>query len=348
MMDADLVAVRQTVSARTAGSTEESLARAWHTITRRQAPRRRVPRLLVPVAAAVAALALGTAVMLGGGDRGVNPAELLAFPRIDDPSEIRFPIDEYDFTTEGYVNYQEAIAILAAECMARFGVEVSVVDLNPGPLPDFHQSTHTRLYGVFDREIAAEWGYGVPPHWGEVWPYGVGESGRDLTEAEWFLYVGRSQPEYANRALPEDQNGDPLPEDGCQGEADRTISGGLPDPDLAVTNNDSHAVAYRDERVEAAEEAWSDCMRARGFDYDSVSEPGDRQWPEPAGEAEIATALADVDCKVETNLVGVWVGVESEYQERFIRDNWDALQELKHWLETVYRNSEQVLADADR
>lgn len=350
MMDADLAAVRETVSARTAGSTEESLARTWITITHRQAPRRRPARGLVPVAAAaaVAALTVGSIALLGGGDDGVDPAELLAFPRIDDPSEIVFPIDEYDFTTEDYANYQEARAVLAAECLARFGVEVTTTDLNPGPLPDFHESTHTRLYGVFDREIAAEWGYGVPPDWGNVWPHGTGQSGRDLTEAERFLLVGRTEPAYMDRALPEDEHGDRLPENGCFGEADRTLSGGLPDPDFTVTNNDSHAVAGDDRRVRAATEAWSDCMRRHGFDYESVGQPQDRQWPEPAGDEEITTALADVDCKVETNLVGIWVGVESEIQERFIRDNWAELQQLRRWLDTVYRNSEQVLADADR
>jgi hypothetical protein len=350
MSDADLAAVRETVSARTAGSTDESLARAWIAITRRRAPRRRPSRILVPVAAAaaVATLAVGTVAGLGGGDGGVDPAELLAFPRIDDPSEIRFPIDEYNFTTEGYANYLEATAVLAAECLARFEAEVSIADLNPGPLPDFHESTHTRLYGVFDREIAAEWGYGVPPDWGNVWPHGVGNTGRDLTDTERFLLVGRTDPANADRALPEDQHGDPLPEDGCQGEADRTLSGGLASPDWSVANNDSYAAASGDERVEAAEEAWSDCMRGRGYEYDSLREAADRAWPEPAGPEEIATALAEVDCKVETNLVGIRVGVETEFQQRFISDHLAELQVLKRWLETVYRNSEQVLTDADR
>jgi len=89
-------------------------------------------------------------------------------------------------------------------------------------------------------------------------------------------------------------------------------------------------------------------MRRHGFNYDSIWKPGDREWPEPAGDEEIATALADVDCKVETNLVGIRVGIESELQERFIRDNWAELRVLKRWLATVYLNSERVFATADR
>jgi hypothetical protein len=88
-------------------------------------------------------------------------------------------------------------------------------------------------------------------------------------------------------------------------------------------------------------------MRQSGYDYESIWEPGERidyQTDEPTA-TEIADAVANVECKIETNLVGVLVGVTSELEEAFIQANWAELQQLKLWLDTVYRNSEQVLAE---
>lgn len=173
----------------------------------------------------------------------------------------------------------------------------------------------------------------------------AGPDAFDRTDDEWFLLVGRSEARFADRPLPVDGNGDQLPDDGCQGEAVRTLSGGL-SPDWQSRNDDSGPRAAADPRVRAAEAAWSERMAAAGYDYQSIWEPNDQDWPEPPNRKEIATAIADVDCKIETNLVGVWVGVMAEYQEQYIQQNWTELQELKRWLETVNRNSARVLAEA--
>jgi hypothetical protein len=350
--DADLAAVRETVAARVSDP-DRSLSRSWATITADRPteawrPTRRPARWLVPVGAAatVAALAAGTTVLLGGGDDGVTPADLRDFPRITDPSQIVFPIDEYDFTTDGYVMFQDALAHLIADCVRRFGVDPPDPEREglPTDLPDFDTRNH-RLYGVFDRDMAASWGYRTPPDWGTVRPTDVSEA--KLAEVERLLRHGLREPEFAAPPLGDDLNGDPLPEGGCEGEATRTLSEGLPDPDFRITNNDSQERAWGDERVRTAEAAWSDCMRQSGYDYESIWEPGERidyQTDEPTA-TEIADAVANVACKIETNLVGVLVGVTSELEEAFIQENWAELQQLKLWLDTVYRNSEQVLAE---
>jgi hypothetical protein len=352
--NADLSAVRDTVSARWAGSDESlALARSWAAITagspapRPGPPRRRRPaRWLVPVGAAatVTAVALGTVVLAAGVDDDRAPvASPSEFPRLTDDGQIAFPLDEYDYTTEGYTNYMDALEYLGDECVRRFGGEPPEHPEAVDNLPDFDRQ-HERLYGVFDREVAATWGFHAPPDWGVVRPSEPRRDGPDDDDYH-FLLEGWTRAAFADRELPEDRNGDRLPEDGCLGEAERTLSGGLPDPDFTVTNNDSQPRAWEDARVQVVHAAWSDCMRGKGYRYDSRSELSERQWPDPVSEEEIATAVADVECKVETNLVGVLVGVTSEYQREFIEDNWAALQPLRQWLEAVSENSARVLSD---
>jgi hypothetical protein len=360
--DSDLAAVRTTLSVRTA-DTDTSVARAWTAVADRRATHRpagvparvRPARRLVPAGAAVAvaALAVGTVALLGSGDDVLAPADLSRYPRITDPAEIVFPLDEYSYTSEGYQKFQQARAMLVADCLRRFGVDVAS---SPGPavVPYFQVGMNQRRYGPFDLDIAREEGYRVPPYRGTVrleggWWSGA-PRGWDPNDEEHFLYLGRYAAEFADHALPRDVNGDPLREDGCGGEASWILSdgqSGLEGPNWKALNSDAGPRAATDARVLAAEAAWSECMRRDGFDYRSVWEPLEREWPTPPSREEIATAVADVSCKIETNLIGVWVAVESEYQEQHIQQRWDELQELKRWLDAVYRNSARVLAEAE-
>lgn len=381
--DADLTAVRSCLAARASGI-EESQSRTWATIATRQAatgpPPASVPaapsaaatgrspaRWLVPVgaAAAVAAVALGSVSLLGGGGGkdGLTPAVGDDYPLITDPDEIALPLDEYFFTTEGYQDFQAASAHLTAQCLQRFEVDVSAAELMGGPLPEF--PGHQRRLGVFDLEVAQEYGYGAPPGWGQVWPEGVapadpGEvrrNGWEPSEEEYFLYAGRSASE-SDRRLPEDVNGERLREDGCNGEAVWILSDGMSGaegPDWQVRNSDAGPQAAADARMQRAEAEWSDCMREAGYRYERPLEAGseryresdgDGAWDRPASPEEIADAVANVECKIETNLVGVWVAVMSEYQQQHIQEHWEELQQLRRWLDNVDENSTQVLADA--
>jgi hypothetical protein len=67
-------------------------------------------------------------------------------------------------------------------------------------------------------------------------------------------------------------------------------------------------------------------MRAAGYSYDSPMAPAaDPRFRGPLSPAETGTAVADVDCKGRTNLVGVWFTVESEYQRPLVHDHAAAL-----------------------
>lgn len=86
-------------------------------------------------------------------------------------------------------------------------------------------------------------------------------------------------------------------------------------------------------------------MGRSGYDYDSVWEPNNQNWPEPVGEEEIAVAEADVACKQEVNLVGIWFAVESAYQRRTIQQNAEDLEPHRLVLEAEVANAAAVLND---
>jgi len=73
-------------------------------------------------------------------------------------------------------------------------------------------------------------------------------------------------------------------------------------------------------------------MRDKGFDYpDPRAAVFDQQWQSSQANGsgvtpqEIATAVADMDCKVSTNLVGWAVAVQSAYDQAYIDSHRDAL-----------------------
>ncbi len=89
--------------------------------------------------------------------------------------------------------------------------------------------------------------------------------------------------------------------------------------------------SVRDSRVAAVFAAWSSCMAALGHDYpnpraanNDVSFQTERPTPR-----EITTAVSDVRCKRQANVVSTWALVEAAYQKRAIAENRAELEEGK-------------------
>ncbi|MBL8778957.1 MAG: hypothetical protein JNK12_23735 [Acidimicrobiales bacterium] len=85
---------------------------------------------------------------------------------------------------------------------------------------------------------------------------------------------------------------------------------------------ESFDLAMADSRVEAVMGRWRDCMERSGYTYGTLWDANDDpRWdPElPPSQEEIETALADVACKREVNLVGTLMAVEQAYQEELLR-----------------------------
>lgn len=269
-------------------------------------------------------------------------------PIVTNAAELRLPLDSYMYDTDLYVAMISAQTVLRSKCMARFGVTYSP-DPPPGK-PTLDLDRHnSRRYGLLDLDSARVRGYhadfpaGEPPVLGPV----VREPKTEFSDYHYFLLAGRSRPEFADWELPLDRDGRPLPEEGCNGEASDIVSEGK-SPMLGLYNEfgrQSHDLSRADRRVQAAMAEWSACMKRKGYDYADVFEPNDREWPDPPGEAERATAVADVECKIETNLVGIWAAVESAYQTVLIEENAEAFAAQRDFLDTIARNSARVLAE---
>jgi hypothetical protein len=337
----------------------------------------RIGRTGILVALVLAALGAGCA-------PGVEPEDTepsIGPPaRLERPAEVVLPLDAYVPTKQEYVTILRAVWKLTSSCVSRFGARYTASEeLLAADVPPLDR-LNERRYGLFSAEAAARSGYAatsgevtqgeatkgevtqgaVTP--GEVTKgevtrderaAGRGDSvGWDPTANEKFLVVGQTAEFAGAREMPKDVNGKPLPADGCTGEAWRKLADGArppADPRLAEQLRlRAYDRAENDSRVRSAVSAWSACMAKRGHTYTSVWEPNDAPWPDPPGASEIATATADVACKNETNLVGIWYTVEKAYQQRAVDRNAEALAVVKDYLRAQARNAATVLARGGR
>jgi hypothetical protein len=285
---------------------------------------------------------------------GPEPEPALGpIPVVRTAADIVLPLDAYRFTNEVYTAKVRAQGRLVADCMQRFGVTYPT-----GPdtltvgvdVPDFDHLDEHR-YGLMDAVSAAERGYGAPGQPAEQQPPAKQQAqrrgGLDLTPHMLFLLSGKTRPEFADaKAMPVDANGKRLSDDGCAGDSERALAGGPRVGDLALAQTlatETYHRAENDSRVRAASTAWSTCMSEHGYRYSSIWEPADLQWPRPVGPEEIATAVADVGCKLSTNLAGIWLAVETAYQNREIDRNAQRLADVDRYLKNVGRNSARVV-----
>jgi hypothetical protein len=175
-------------------------------------------------------------------------------------------------------------------------------------LGDGHvEDIRSELWGFFDPKNASRLGYG--------------RAGGDLGALPSGVPPGVTPDEFAACSLSV-HGSFPLGNGG--GAFSARYPSALPDGGPPVPSGDS--------RVDTVVGAWSTCMKKRGFDYpDPVSAEFDPRWGVGAsdGSAEqIATATADMDCKAETNLVGIELAVQSAYDQEYIESHREALENM--------------------
>jgi hypothetical protein len=85
-------------------------------------------------------------------------------------------------------------------------------------------------------------------------------------------------------------------------------------------------------------------MKKKGYSYrDPLAAVGDVQWRSSvSGQAEMATATADVQCKISTNLVGVAQAVQAATDEIYIERHTTALASFKSKLQGEIAAAGQV------
>ena len=115
------------------------------------------------------------------------------------------------------------------------------------------------------------------------------------------------------------------------------LTHGLPDGGPAVPSGDP---AY----VQAVRK-WSACMSEHGYTYpDPQAALNDGKWhddrmADKASAAQIATATADVQCKMSTNLIGVAVAVHAAYDQQYIDAHADQLTAYRERLQQAVKST---------
>jgi len=246
---------------------------------------------------------------------------------ITSPDQIVRPIDAYLPGEQQIIGLTLAYYGLANDCLRAHGAEgVAVPFVNPADMTGnvhvhvLQRAIESTLYGIFDPDEVALSGY----DWKESVGLPAGSTGllgppdhMDIANACWqaIWSVDPSAGALVMGTLNEHQ---------------------MPDGGPVINPQDS--------RMLAAYEQWSACMKEKGFVYsDPRSAPLDPQWKNPGTEAALAaTAVADMDCKVSTNLVGVAVAVQSAYDQVYIDTHRDALAAWQGQLDSIMNGTSAV------
>jgi hypothetical protein len=301
--------------------------------------------------AAVTALCLATAGC--GGDEQpsgarsdkltvASPPAVVTTPHLDLLDGKVFPIETYKLTPEKLRQLNNAQTRLANQCLSRFGFPPSLSQMPSTPPSD---STLSRRYGVTNRAVAARYGYHQPPD-------SDGQTRRPPSqpvskELNLVLY-GPPDPTGTGNGGSAVHDGVEIPAGGCLGESKRKLNADTYerlDPSQFASEIELAAgkQADADPRVRGKVAEWATCMKGKGFDYQDPFQPldGDSLKASLAQSAptavEIQTAVADVDCKQQTNLVGVWFAVESAYEEKLIEKNREELVAIKRAMDAMLK-----------
>ncbi|MEU6918661.1 hypothetical protein [Streptomyces olindensis] len=258
------------------------------------------------------------------------------------------PLDSYGVSAEQQAVLDRAVDKLAGTCMKAKGFTWPARPERLGAA----RSANERRYGVTDPKAVRVHGYQLAPPPG-VTPEQLAEEARQekkrktlMTDEVTEAYTGRGGTSKATSRT-----------GGCRGEALKQL--GLPPQgdaldavDLAQQQGWQRTEA--DSRAKAANTRWSACMKKAGHPYANPhAAAGDPAWwTEDAGDPaarkktkarEIATAVADVQCKRQVDYVAVWQSVETTYQNKIIEANEKELGEVRQMWRNALRKAAAVL-----
>ncbi|MCC3768247.1 hypothetical protein [Streptomyces sp. UNOC14_S4] len=249
------------------------------------------------------------------------PAPALGpIPEITSVDAISLPIDSYIPTSTQFLALQKAADVVSARCMRGYGLPYHP-PITEG-FADFARQNRTRtaLYGFFDLSTARSKGYATQLDS----PDGT-SSGVPYTMTEMGVLRGQN----ASGATVATFKGKKVPTGGCRQQGIDAIGGPPPIPAVEALPEGGPKIPPDNPHMKAVNARWAACMKGKGFVYPNpwaaYSSP---KWRESAAGApprqtpqaseEIATATADVECKLSTNLVGVAVAVEIAYDRQYI------------------------------
>lgn len=268
---------------------------------------------------------------------------------------LNLPLETYMQDYADTVTIGNGKRLLAQNCMKTYGLDVQLPASGLNPSPTENDANMERRYGLTDRETAATYGYGLP---GDEKPRTKQQSpGLDAVETEVLTgrkaptgQVGKTAPPLpleAREKARESYNGKKIREGGCGGWADQEINAPTIDEltHISELNGTSFTESMKTPAVVAAFRDWSACMTGKGHigfkDPFEAARSVTRPEGAPAGRPEVDLALAEIDCKAETGLVGTWFAEESKIQTTII-------DEQRHFLDSFKTKNEAAVSEADK
>ena len=263
------------------------------------------------------------------------PVPTLAPPELPTPppdapadTAAALPLAAYRHAPAEQALVNSARDTLVAACMTRLG--------HPGWRPPAPPSAAGEPWvsgmaiGLLDAGHAAAYGYHAPA---------APERTEDRPLAERIAYSGPLPGETAEG----------VPEGGCAEEGQRAFDAGRTLPDLELVADlaaqAENAVAA-DPRAAAALTAWSECMRAKGHEYPGPGAAPYQYWAEQPTDVEKNLAVADVACKDDVGLGGVWFALLSGYQQRLADAHVGELGAVRAALDAEVAYARGVLGEA--
>ncbi|MEU7065263.1 hypothetical protein [Streptomyces sp. NPDC046161] len=321
----------------------------------RTAGPRRVP---VPAALLAAVLLAGCSdagARSGGGEPELGPVDVNPAT-----ASLSLPMDAYMDTEADALRMGRVQEGLVARCMARYGFTyegVTAVERTPAGAAE---DRHAYLFGLADPARAAAHGYdktaGVgkpakPPSpklsdsaytvlHGE--PPGGGQGGRQAPDA-----LNEEDASRLDSGI--EVGGRKVPAGGCGREGYRRLYAPTKDSvDLLFPfglSGEAHDRSKGDSRVVDVLRRWSACMDKSGYTgiktpYEVVEKLGLQS--DLGGAKAVSAAKADVACKREVNLVGIWYAVEKAYQQRLVEENAETLALYKRQRDARFKLAASV------
>lgn len=283
-------------------------------------------------------------IVTGCGGSGEEPP-LGQVPTIEssvDVGRLTLPLDPFSDSLALVDLVGRATDHLVQNCMQGYGLSwpryLQAVDPT--------RPEHLRRWGINDPAEAVQYGY-LP--------------------AEVIARRGQPEPPAPSPVTPDadavavgrvsEFHGITVPPGGCFGEANRQLSPGKAATVMGDVGlgrrlaNEAYEHSLDDSRIKALFKRWSTCMHDAGYRYQRPFDAsGDPAWSELDTEQrptdqEISTATADIECRLQINLVGTWYAVEAAYQTKALNRHRSELEEEAMAIRSLERRARDVLAD---
>jgi hypothetical protein len=282
-----------------------------------------------------ALLAITLTGMFSAGDTAVRLGQPPQYTGGASPIEARqiiLPFDTYRLNVAESPSIDQTLVKLETQCMRAHGF--TDITIPAVAAKDNDEPWNARRYGIVGQATAKEFGYHLPR-----------SPQRERSAAQLGAWrTALTQPERVALYGP---SGDT----GCAATAaDRITRGVAPDNAGWLTKFDFTSLdqSRTDPRLQATTRDWQTCMSRQELRYANPDQAiQDPQWdlnsPTPSDD-EVSTAVADARCKDQTDLVRVWMTVETEIQQDIIKKNSGRFAERAKTIQLILANARSLAA----